>query len=184
MATIRSLVRCRTSLSGSAVESMQDVNRLLCLDTRISGHFVTLFYLVVDENSRQLSWVRCGHDPAIVYDIESDKFSELKGEGLVLGIDEQYLFTENILSFGTENRLILIGSDGVWDAENTSGERFGRERVKALMRTHAELPPEKIIEKMSAEIETFQGDMDQNDDITLVIVKISPQDLVKGIDEE
>ncbi len=178
MATIRSLVRCRTSLSGSPVESMRDVNKLLCLDTKLSGHFVTLFYLVVDENNKQFSWVRCGHDPAIVYDLESDKFSELKGAGLVLGIDEAYQFTESRLDFGTHEQLILIGSDGVWDAENIRGERFGRERVKELMRSHAKLPPEDIIEKISSEIEAFQGDMDPNDDITLVIVKISPQDPV------
>lgn len=54
MATIRALVRCRTSLPGSGAERMADINEMLCRDTTESGDFVTLFYLDIDRSAKLL----------------------------------------------------------------------------------------------------------------------------------
>lgn len=172
MTTVRALVRCRMSRQGEPSEAVMDVNRLLCRDTSRSGNFVTLFYLVIDRQERQLQWVRCGHDPAIVYQVETDEFSELHGKGLVMGVDEEWLYQQNSREIGDGQQVILIGSDGVWDAENKSGERFGRHRVQELMRDNAGEKPARIIEIINQEITDFRGDIPQNDDITLVVVKI------------
>jgi sigma-B regulation protein RsbU (phosphoserine phosphatase) len=44
-----------------------DVNRQLAIDVADSNSFMTLFFLKVDRDSRLLTWVRAGHDPAILY---------------------------------------------------------------------------------------------------------------------
>ncbi|WP_163336099.1 PP2C family protein-serine/threonine phosphatase [Desulfopila sp. IMCC35008] len=172
MTTVRALVRCRMTRPGEPSEAVTDVNRLLCLDTSRSGNFVTLFYLVIDLKERQLQWVRCGHDPAIVYQVETDEFSELHGKGFVLGVDDKWLYKQNSREMCSGLQVILIGSDGVWDAENSQGERFGRKRVQALIRENAAKTPARIIEIINHEIVCFRGDTAQNDDITLVVVKI------------
>ena len=68
------------------------VNRLLFPDTSDTGDFLTLFYLEFDMARRQLHWVRAGHDPAILFDPHADRFSELTGDGMALGIEEEYEF--------------------------------------------------------------------------------------------
>ena len=172
MATIRALVRCRTAIQGEPVEMVTDVNTLLCQDTENSGNFVTLFYCVVDQELGQIQWVRCGHDPAIVYDPEADSFSELRGEGLVLGFDSGYRFQQNSVDMPAGERIILIGSDGVWDAESATGERYGRERVRRLIAAEHQLPGEEIIAAITRDIERFSGSGHQSDDITLVVIKV------------
>ncbi len=173
MATIRALIRCRISQSGSPVSIIEDVNRLLCEDTSRSGNFITLFYLIVDIERNCLKWVRCGHEQAIVYAPGNRSFSELKGKGLALGVDPSWKYQENSINFHHEPQIVLIGSDGVWDTENENGEMFGRERVKRVLAKNSHLRSEEIIKAITDEINSFRKTKPLTDDITLVITKIS-----------
>ncbi len=172
MATIRALVRCRISHSGSPVSIIEDVNRLLCRDTSRSGNFITLFYLIIDKGKNSLKWVRCGHEPAIVYSPDNHSFSELRGTGLALGVDPSWEYHENSLILNHEPRIVLIGSDGVWDTENENGEIFGRERVKAVLAESSYLSSEEIIKAITDDINSFRKTTPLTDDVTLVITKV------------
>jgi sigma-B regulation protein RsbU (phosphoserine phosphatase) len=172
MATIRALVRCRISHSGGPAAIMGDVNRLLCRDTLKSGNFITLFYLVVNTTTNKLEWVRCGHDPAIVYSPGNHSFSELKGKGLALGVDPSWEYQENNLPLDHGPQIIVIGSDGVWDTENEDEERFGREKVKTVLAENSHLSSKGIVAAMTDEINHFRNTKPLTDDITLVITKI------------
>lgn len=68
--------------------------------------------------NKNFSWVRAGHDPTIIYDPRLDQFEELKGNGLALGIDESYIFEENIKADLTPRQIIAIGTDRIWETFN------------------------------------------------------------------
>lgn len=171
MTTVRALLRCRVFLPGSLDQIMNDVNSLLWQDTSKSGNFVTLFYLEVDRGQNLIRWVRGGHDPAMVYSPASQKFSELKGNGLAFGVDADWRFEYNELPLPEEEQLILIGSDGAWEVENGSGEQFGKERLSQLLAENSNLQPDEILHNIMKTLGAFRGDASQKDDITLVVVK-------------
>ncbi|MGB3221647.1 MAG: SpoIIE family protein phosphatase [Desulforhopalus sp.] len=171
MTTVRALLRCRVFLPGRLDQIMNDVNRLLYRDTSKSGNFVTLFYLEVDRMQDTIRWVRAGHDPAFVYAPARREFSELRGNGLALGVDEEWSFEYNEQPVPNEEQLILIGSDGAWEVENRNGEQFGKERLKQLLVENSSLQPDEILQTIVEAIDIFRGETLQNDDITLVIVK-------------
>jgi len=171
MTTVRALVRCRIFQPGRLDEIIDDVNRLFSRDTSLSGSFVTLFYLEVDRRSKKLCWVRAGHDPAIVYTPSSGKFSELKGNGIALGVDTDWSFEYNTLPVADGKQLIFIGSDGAWEVADGAGEQFGKERLKQILAANCELCPDEILQKIIEEISDFRGETPPNDDITLVVVK-------------
>lgn len=173
MTTVRALLRCRVFQAGSLDEIINDVNRLLCRDTKVSGNFVTLFYLEVDRRENTIRWVRGGHDPALVYFPGSRQFSELKGDGLALGVDENWRFKYSELVVPDEEQLILIGSDGAWEVENATGEQFGKERIRQILAAASDLQPDVILQAIIDEINLFREGTPQNDDITLVVVKTS-----------
>jgi len=172
MATIRALVRCRISQSGDPASIINDVNRLLCRDTAKSGNFVTLFYLIIDKAANRLEWIRCGHEQAIVYFPANQSFSELKGKGLVLGVDPSWEYEKNSLMLNDDQQIILIASDGVWDTENENGQRFGKERVKAILANNSHLSSAEIIAAITSEIDIFRRTTPLTDDVTLVITKV------------
>ncbi|MBW2660159.1 MAG: serine/threonine-protein phosphatase, partial [Deltaproteobacteria bacterium] len=169
----RALVQCRISMPGDSAAMMNDVNRLLCRDTVKSGNFITLFYLVIDTKNGCLQWVRCGHEPAIIYSPANHSFSEMKGKGVPLGVDPSWKFASNNLPISEKQQIILIASDGVWDCENENGENFGKERVKILLKENSHLGSKQIIEAVTDAITLFRGTRPLTDDTTLLIAKLN-----------
>ena len=173
MATVRALIRSCSSHFESPSTAINAVNEFLCLDTFKTGNFVTLIYLVINRDLQSIRWVRCGHDPAVVFSPNSGQFTELRGEGIVLGIDTDYSYKEYCHKIGDEKQVLLIGSDGVWEAENEEGEQFGKERLNKLLATNHELPLGSILDLITEKIRDFRGNITQRDDITLTIIKIN-----------
>ncbi len=171
MATTRAFIRSRLQQPGPLADCISDVNSLLCRDTESSGNFVTVFLLAITRAGNKITWVRAGHEPAIVYNLKEQSFSNLKGNGVALGIDKERQYTENNITLPTTPHIILIGTDGVTDLENSSGERFGKQRLQSLIARYSADSSERILENLCRELTDFRGNERQNDDITFVILK-------------
>ncbi|RZW24690.1 MAG: HAMP domain-containing protein [Desulfobulbaceae bacterium] len=171
MATARALVMLRSSMPGPAASIINDVNKHLSLDTSETGNFMTFFYCELKELSREISWVRAGHDPAIIYDPESDEFDELKGRGLAMGLDYSFEYEESkrVLGLG---QTILIGTDGIWEMRNEKGEMFGKERLKKILRENSSLPAAEMVLLIDDALANFRGGAQFEDDITLVVIRV------------
>ena len=172
MATLRALVRANVDKTGNPDAFITMVNQQLCRDTSESGNFASLFYLRIDVAKQELQWVRAGHDPAILYYPKSGEFVELKGEGLVLGLNPKYSYQSNTLTLTGERLVLLIVSDGVWESVNEKDEQFGKQRVKDIVEKNAYLAPHALLKNMSNSIEQFRGGAALHDDITMVAVTI------------
>jgi len=173
MATVRALLRSCAGHFESLSSTIKAVNETICIDTFKTGSFVTLFYLVIHSDSRKISWVRCGHDPAMIFSPTTGQFSELRGDGLVLGIDQSYPYKDYSLIYGEDRQIILIGSDGAWEIKNSVGERFGKERLNHMIASNHELSSKKILALITEEINSYRGEVPHEDDITLTIIKIN-----------
>ncbi|HBZ54549.1 MAG TPA: phosphatase, partial [Syntrophobacteraceae bacterium] len=172
MTTARALLRARLLQPGSLAQAMRDANRLLCLDTAQSANFMTVFLLLLDAGRRLICWSRAGHDPAIVYDPRSDVSTDWIGEGMALGVDELQSFEENKASQWQPGMIIVIGTDGIWEAENTDGEMFGKDRLRAVIREARQGSAADILQAILDAVRGFREEAPQLDDITLVVVKI------------
>ena len=172
MATVRAFLKSRVIHPGSASDVITDVNRLLTDDIGDSGQFLTLFYAAIDARDKALHWVRAGHDPAIYYDPAADRFEELKGEGMAIGLESTFEYRENTLAGLTKGQILLIGTDGLWESQNMKGEMFGKDRLKAIIRKEAFSSSETILHSISAALKEFRGERKQEDDVTLLVMKI------------
>jgi sigma-B regulation protein RsbU (phosphoserine phosphatase) len=172
MTTARAFLRMRASQCGSISQIITEMNRHLALDVLDSGRFMTLFYLTLDPENKQLRWVRAGHDPAIMYDPTRDEFEELKGSGLALGVAEGVSYEENVKSGLAEGQIIAIGTDGIWEAHNKDGEMFGKERFREIIRKNANAAAHDIIDAVYSDLNEFTIGLRPEDDITLVVIKI------------
>jgi sigma-B regulation protein RsbU (phosphoserine phosphatase) len=172
MATVRSSLRQRASHAGSAAQIIADVNRQLAQDVARSGEFVTLFFLVIDTARKEFAWVRAGHDPALVYDPRADSFEEIGGPGMALGVDENFNFSEQSRTGVSAGQVILLGTDGVWEASNVRGEMFGKGRVYDAIRLNHHRSAAEILDAILRAQESFQRGAPKKDDATLVAIRI------------
>ena len=171
MATARALLRMRARQAGSPAEVVTDVNRFLAQDTVGSGRFMTLFYLEISPCSHALRWVRAGHDPAILYRPALDGFEELGGPGIPLGVMEDRVFTEFARTALDPGEVLLIGSDGLWEARGPDGSMFGKDRVRELLRENAGLTANGVLQAILKALEAFRGDSPAGDDVTMLVIK-------------
>jgi len=172
MAGVRAYLRGRVTQAGSVAEIVTDVNRLVSADTMETNQFMTLFFLAIEAQTGQITWVRAGHDPVLMYSPNKDHFEKLEGEGLPLGVveDWQYLDYQATLRPG---QILVLTTDGVWEARNKKGEMFGRKRFKEIIRRHADAGAESIRLAIIDAIAAFRGEAQQEDDITLVVLKFN-----------
>jgi len=173
MAAVRSSLRQRLSQPGGIGDIISDVNRQLVQDVEDSGQFMTMFYLNIDETKMQAHWVRAGHDPAIFYDPATDAFEEFVGSGIALGIDEDWDYKEYSKTTLNRGQIIFLSTDGIWEALNRKGEMFGKVRIHDIIRKNSSLSANEIINAMLKSLNSFQHGAQIEDDITLVVIKIT-----------
>jgi len=172
MATARALIRGLVTRPENLAESLTQVNSLLAADVGDSGRFISLFFLMIEEGSGAISWVRAGHDPAILYDPATDTVEELMGPGMVLGVEEDYCYEQVAKTIETDGTIILIGTDGIWETHNGEGEMFGKDRLSHIIRKNNHKSVGAIQDAVLEAVSDFRGDTEQEDDITIVVIKV------------
>jgi sigma-B regulation protein RsbU (phosphoserine phosphatase) len=172
MATARALIMLRASMPGEATGIITDVNRYLSQDTAHTGNFMTFFYCELTERETEIQWVRAGHDPALVYDPSLDAFDELKGQGLPLGFDDSIEY-DSFHRRIEPGQVIVIGTDGIWEMRNKAGEMFGKEALMEIIRNNHTASARQIVDTVTETLERFRDDEAQEDDITLVVIKVN-----------
>ena len=173
MATARAFLRQRSILPGTLVDIVSDVNQQMSRDFEETGGFMTLFYLTIDTKKKCLFWVRAGHDPAIFYDPETDTFEELRGAGIALGVDMNGHYAQYQKTDLKKGQIILLGSDGLWEARNPKGKMFGKAPIHQITRKLADAGAREILTSCFHAFNIFLGDRAPEDDVTLVVIKIT-----------
>ena len=172
MASARAFLRQRVSLPGSLGQIISDVNGQLAKDVAEYNNFMTLFYLRIDCEHKTMEWVRAGHDPAIFYNPKTRSFEALDGQGIPLGVEESWVYAENKKADLSEGQIIVLATDGVWEAENIDREMFGKDRIYDLIRANAALSAKGILNILMDMLYRFTKGKKFEDDVTLVVIKI------------
>ena len=173
MATARAFLLSASQKNVGISGVIEDINRYLVRDSLHTGRFVSLFMLEIDPQRKSLCWVRAGHEPAFLFEPESNGFKQLSGEGIVLGVDEDYRFHSSTHHPWKSGSVIVIGTDGIHETHNEGGIMFGRDRLqKVIRRTHEEKAA-SIQSAILEDVQNFRGSAPQEDDITLVVVKLN-----------
>jgi sigma-B regulation protein RsbU (phosphoserine phosphatase) len=173
MATARAALRATSAREGSLGALMSQVNQVLASDYDRHGRFMTMALVIIDPGDRSLRWASAGHDPPILYHPAEDRFDELSGGDLPLGLVEHMKYREFChrgLAVGT---VVVIGTDGIWEAQDPGGEMFGKERLRAVIRSNAHLAAAEIAQAVEKEIGAFVASGPAQDDITFVVVKLT-----------
>jgi sigma-B regulation protein RsbU (phosphoserine phosphatase) len=172
MATVRAALRQRAALPGSVGDVMTDVNRQFSQDVEETGGFVTLFFIVIDTLQEQLTWVRAGHDPAVIYDAADERFEELAGEGIAIGLQNNSRYSTNHFRLLKTGQIILLGTDGIWETRNPAGDMFGKQPVRDIIQRNHRAGARTIRTAILNELAQFRQKSIPEDDVTLVVIKI------------
>jgi sigma-B regulation protein RsbU (phosphoserine phosphatase) len=171
MASARAVLRSHALHRGEDLDKLfSDLNRHLVRDTG-DAWFMTLFYGVLDAGERTLLWTSGGHDPPLWLRRATGEIEELPNTGIPLGILEDARYPRNGPVSLEGGDILLVGTDGIWEAQNADGELFGKQRLRDLLAAGAGRSAQEIYAAVVEAVNRFQGAVPQADDITLVVVK-------------
>lgn len=170
MTVARSSLRANTRQHGTDLVKLFDkTNRDLVRDTG-DDKFLTLFYGIVDDLDRSLTWVSGGHDPALWLHADSGTIEELPNTGMLMGMFEEATFEQAGPVHLKSDDVVVVGTDGIWEARDAGGNLFGKERLCEILRT-AHGSAEEICRTILKTVEDFVGSAPRLDDVTLVVLK-------------
>lgn len=147
-------------------------NEVLAEDLEDSGRFVTSLLARLDPGARQLAFANAGHPSGYVLDREGQLRRTLSRGGPPLGVESQTTYAEGPPLDLDEGDLIVLTTDGVAEAESPAGSAFGEARLLEVVRAHRNEPAREIIAAVRTALMTFCGSIPQQDDITLIVVKV------------
>lgn len=168
MALSRSIIRSVAGMAGDPAEDIRKANLLIHRDAA-EGMFITLFYAVFEADSGEFQYVNAGHNPPIVVRHASKKIEKLTRTGMAAGVESDSDFQSASVKMGDED-FLMIYTDGVTDSRHGETE-FGEERLEEALLENADLPPQKLIDRLEEEVCVFSEGGVPVDDITLLMVK-------------
>jgi sigma-B regulation protein RsbU (phosphoserine phosphatase) len=130
--------------------------------------YATLFLGIYDGRSHRLTYSNGGHLPPILVS-EDGTIRRLERGGTVVGLFDNMTYEEGSVDM-RRGEILVAYSDGVTEPENDFGE-FGEQRLIDLVRENRHLPLAQISQAVTAAVDTWIGDKEQPDDVTLVLAR-------------
>ncbi len=135
-----------------------------------SDHYMTIMAIKFTETDMTIAGK---HQDIIIYRAASNKTEIVTTKGTWLGIAEKIgHFQKDQKVRINDGDIIMLFTDGITEATNKKGEMFGQMRLEQLLDQYADLPINKILEKIINEVNRYQDE--QLDDMTILIIKKLP----------
>lgn len=169
MANLQGFLRSRSFTDKDCNITVQASNDFMVKNDD-NGKFATLFYSILNTETGLLNFIIAGHNN-ILHIKHSAEIDIYKSSDIPIGIYRDYKFEDRAL-FIEEGDFLLIYSDGITEAEDKNESLFGEERLIEIVRKHLNDDPKTVIESIFAEVNLFSMGSPQNDDQTLLLVKL------------
>jgi Stage II sporulation protein E (SpoIIE) len=129
----------------------------------------TAAVVTIDRATRRATIASAAHPPLVVRRNGSAEFIDLFAPPL--GVRLPFSIAERTCDLAPGD-LLVLHSDGVYEARNADGESYGLERLARLVAAH-DGSAASLRDAILRDVEAFRGTAPQEDDVTVVVVKIS-----------
>ena len=135
------------------------------------GMFITMFIGLVDLNSGRMDYCNAGHNPPVLGVDGDDHFMEGIETNAPIGLwpNLEYIgeSVENI-----RNKMLLVYTDGLNEAENLQKEQFGEDRLLEILNHRHFNSCKELIDHLDAEVEKHRNGAEPNDDLTMMCLMV------------
>ena len=171
LATVRGCLYLLKESPHSPSEVLGKIDRVV-RETTGKRNFVTMIYALFDRD-RNVVRVSCaGHPPMLRFVAATGDIEEVGFDALPLGTALKQEIREVEIAFKRDDILIFY-TDGIAETVSSRGEVYGTERLaKRLRKTDHDRSAKEIRDTLLGDVWSFKADGEQNDDITLVVLKI------------
>ncbi len=170
MAKTKTLLRTFIEDGVDIAEAFNKVN-IAMSDNNEWNMFVTMFAGIIDPKTYVVTCVNAGHcRPLLRKNDNNFEYIDIEPD-LVVGSFENLEFTSHKFEIKKGDRLFLY-TDGVTEATSKDKVLYGEERLLDFMNKHKEMNVNEITETLGDELTAHLNGVEQNDDITMLVIDI------------
>lgn len=173
MTEVRSVLHAKVNIENSPGRLLFKLNEILLKDLSRAELQLSMFYASLDLEQKVLSYANAGHTRPLLFRASDKTFEELDADGLLMGIRSGVNFEERQVVVAVGD-ILLLHTDGISDADDSSGDFFGVERLCQVVRDQSSNDPDKILNEVFLKLAEFTGGKQLVDDVTIAIIKIIP----------
>ena len=171
MMTSKTLIKSHAESGLSVDDVFTQVNAQLCQNNE-AGMFVTAWMGILDLETGLIRYANAGHNPPLVRH-KDGTYEYLKGKAnFVLAGMEGVRYKEQQLQLQQGDEIYLY-TDGVTEAHNIHKQLFGEDRLLVSLNQTTGMTVDEICAKVKADVDAFQGEAEQFDDITMMCVRLN-----------
>lgn len=171
MAITRYAFNFISSLGHNVDDVMGEINNSFCKGNSMMM-FVTMFIAKINLETYEMEYCNAGHNPIIVKGSDGSVSYLHTKSNIAIGLVDDFPFQRETLQLGRGTHLLLY-TDGVTEAEDVNKNQYGEDRLLEFVRSlAAEDSSEDVIDKLFSSVKDFTGENAQNDDITVLTVKL------------
>ncbi len=134
--------------------------------------FVTLFYLICDMRTGEVSFCNAGHEPPLHLRRDGTGLLGVGRDegGVPVGVVPDAKYPEGRFRMGRGESLLLF-TDGVTECFSAAGDLFGRARLLETVRNLVGLDPEAVVDGLLSRLEQFREGAERSDDVSLLLFR-------------
>jgi serine phosphatase RsbU (regulator of sigma subunit) len=171
IAALRSVIRAQRDADYSPSALVQKVNTILFDDLSSTEQFISMMYFQYLGSRQIIRYTNAGHPPSLVWRANLGEFEELFTEDPLLGIDPLSVYHEKNLVVSSGDVIVLY-TDGITEAANAEGDRFGADRMKEIIRDHASSGARGVVDALFDRVAEFVRPKEIKDDISILVCKV------------
>ncbi|MED0773383.1 PP2C family protein-serine/threonine phosphatase [Bacillus siamensis] len=133
-----------------------------------SSMFITMFYANYNTKNHHFTYASAGHEPGFYYSEKEKKFYDLEAKGLVLGISQDFDYSQYEQHMD-EGDMIVLFSDGVTECRTENGF-LERSDIQRMLEEHMECSAQDMVKNIYDSLLRLQ-DFQLHDDFTLIVLK-------------
>lgn len=168
MPAVQIALRAVAVRSHAPSEILRELNVILH-DAIERASYVTLFLAMLETESGRLQYSNAGHQP-VLHLTGSGQSNWLQEGGTPVGLLPEATYETGEIKLENGDVLVLY-TDGIVEAEDSSGEQFGNDRLAEVVRACRTSSAAEIIEKIHEAVRAFRLNRPQDDDETVIVVK-------------
>ncbi len=137
-----------------------------------TGNFMSLLIVLVDPYRMEMSYVNCGH-PSLVL-VRDGKVAEFEKSGMVLGVVGDQVYPARGPIPIQAGDMLYLHTDGVDETMNNEREMFGIKRIHEHLESSSCSSSEDLLTEIERATLDFAGGVKQDDDLTMMALKVLP----------
>ena len=146
---------------------LESINHDFCRTSTVEGYYLTASIVVMDPSSRTGYFASAGHPMALVFRSRSGVLvpEPIRERSFMIGMVEGAKYEQTHIRLGIGD-MLLLASDGIYEAENVEGEPFGVEGVAAFFANGG-----RKMEDLYAAIKARNPLGELSDDVSAILIE-------------